>query len=92
MTVLQSGAAAQAPTLTLPRSTGGGDNALLWLIVLVICFASAGAARGAPPVVDYIFPAGGQQGTELTVASAAIQPAPVGVWTDSPGLVFTPEK
>ena len=52
-----------------------------------LCAASA----GAPPVVDYLFPAGGRQGTSVTVtAGPKADKAPYQVWTDHPSLKAQP--
>ncbi len=51
------------------------------------------AATAAPPTLDHLYPAGGQQGTTVTVtAIGKTDPWPAQVWTDTPGLVFKPDK
>ena len=50
-------------------------------------------ARAAPPTLDHLFPAGGQQGTTIAVtATGKFDSWPVEVWTDTPGLRFKPGK
>jgi hypothetical protein len=49
----------------------------------------ATSARAVPPVVDSIFPAGGQRGATVAIAaSGKLEVWPVKIWTDSPGLRF----
>jgi hypothetical protein len=44
---------------------------------------------GEAPRLDYFYPAGAQQGTNLTVAAGGrFEKWPASVWTDEPGLVF----
>jgi hypothetical protein len=57
--------------------------------------SGATIARAAAPAVDWVYPAGGQRGTSLTVSVGAkadgkIDPWPAKAWTDSPGIQFTP--
>ena len=50
-------------------------------------------AHAAPPTLDHLFPAGGQQGTTVAViAIGTFDSWPVEAWTDTPGLRFKPEK
>lgn len=61
----------------------------------LFALAAAHAASGAPPVVDYLYPAGGQQGTTAAVTAGGKWDAwPVKFWADHPGLKaeFTAEK
>jgi len=61
---------------------------LLFYLLFAIC-----STHAAVPVLDSLYPAGGQAGTTLTVTtSGKLDPWPVKVWTDTPGLIFTPEK
>jgi hypothetical protein len=47
------------------------------------------AALAQPPVVEYLFPAGGQRGTVLNVsAGGSPGTAPLQPWSDAPGLHF----
>ena len=49
--------------------------------------------RAAAPTVDYLFPAGGQAGTTIPVTvGGKLEPWPVKIWVDSPGLKFTAGK
>jgi hypothetical protein len=49
--------------------------------------ALAGRSRAAPPVVDSIYPAGGQRGTSVSVTAVGkLDPWPVQAWADSPAL------
>jgi len=51
----------------------------------------AGSSRAAAPVVDYLFPPGGRQGTSVSVtAGGKVDKAPTQVWTDHPGLKAQP--
>lgn len=70
------------------RTFGGAFGAHVVLAVVTAC---AAAANGAAPIVDYLFPAGGQQGTSVAVtAGGKFDKAPLQVWTDHPGLKAQP--
>ena len=58
------------------------------------CFGAAVAmAHSAEPVLTHLHPAGIQQGTSARVKVAGkFEPWPCKVWTDTPGIVFTPAK
>ncbi len=57
-----------------------------WLTLAALARAAAGA-----PELDYLFPAGGQQGARIEVIGGGkLDPWPVGVWTDDPGIRFAP--
>ncbi|MBI3880460.1 MAG: hypothetical protein HY301_10410 [Verrucomicrobia bacterium] len=46
-------------------------------------------AHAAAPTLDYLFPAGGGQGTEVGVTlGGKFEPWPVSFWADAPGLEF----
>jgi hypothetical protein len=70
------------------------------LTTLLLAALVARPARAAAPAIEYLFPAGGQQGTTATVAvggkpdakDAKIDPWPAKIWADSPGLEFTPAE
>ncbi len=48
-------------------------------------------AVAAEPVIEYLFPAGGQIGTHVSaVCGTQFEHWPVSVWTDDPALVFRP--
>lgn len=80
----------------MSRATRSACAALL-LCLTAIC-AVATLARAATPTVDYLYPAGGGQGTTVSVTAgiakgdATIDHWPAKVWTDAPGLVFKAEK
>lgn len=65
-------------------------QSLVFLSSLVLCATSHAAA----PAIDYLFPAGGRQGTSVTFtvggakADAKLEPWPVSVWSDGDGLKF----
>jgi hypothetical protein len=59
----------------------------LWLFVV------AGHAAAAPPVLDFVFPAGGQRGTTTAITAAGkFDPWPAQIWIDCPGVEFKPES
>jgi hypothetical protein len=69
---------------------------LLPILALLAAICSPLPARATAPSIEYLFPAGGQQGTTVTVAAggkadakdAKIDPWPAKVWADCPGLEF----
>ena len=59
------------------------------LILATVLGSLVGVARAAAPVVEYLYPAGGQRGTTVAVtAGGKFEPWPVKVWTDSAELKF----
>ena len=65
-----------------------GERIVAILAAVASCAAPAGAAA---PVLDYLYPAGGQRGTTVTVtAGGKFEKWPVQAWTDSPGLKAQP--
>lgn len=61
----------------------------------LFALAATHAALGASPAVDYLFPAGGQQGTTVSVtAGGKLDAWPARFWADHPGIKaeFAPEK
>ena len=51
------------------------------------------ATHAAAPTLDHFYPAGGQQGTTVSVSVVGkTDPWPAKVWTDTTGLTFTPDK
>ncbi|HOY57472.1 MAG TPA: hypothetical protein PK640_04950 [Verrucomicrobiota bacterium] len=57
-----------------------------WLTLSALACAAAGA-----PEIEYLFPAGGQQGARFEViVGGKLDPWPVGVWTDDAGIRFGP--
>src|SRR4051794_33090916 len=93
-----------------PRA-GGGDGPLrrriggfIWRRTIVLFSLLLAAvlvpsrASAAAPSIEYLFPAGGHQGTTVTITvrgkpdakDAKIDPWPAKVWADSPGLEFKP--
>mgnify|MGYP000916194501 CR=1 FL=1 len=55
----------------------------MWLALL--------QAAASVPELDYLYPAGGQQGSQFEViVGGKLDPWPVGVWVDDPGLRFAP--
>jgi len=63
---------------------------------IALLLGAAASAPAAVPAVDYFYPAGGQQGTTVTIAAGTekgpLKPdkSPVKVWSDTPGLAFGP--
>src|SRR5688572_17826304 len=56
-------------------------------MMVVGCFG--GAIQAAAPVVEYLYPAGGQRGTTIAVtAGGKFEPWPVKAWTPSAELKF----
>src|SRR5260370_14440828 len=67
------------------RALGGG--------IFIVFVVGALRARAAAPVVDYLFPAGGQRGTSVQVtAGGKFESWPVQGWVDSPGLHVSAAK
>jgi hypothetical protein len=61
---------------------------------VALCAALLGAplVLGAPPTVDYLYPAGAGQGESVEVqASGTFATWPPQVWTDRPGVEFQPQ-
>ena len=55
----------------------------------MLWFNTAVIYADEPPQLDYLFPAGGQQGTTVEIEIGGyLDPWPVEVWTDCPGLKF----
>ncbi|MEW6305254.1 MAG: PPC domain-containing protein [Verrucomicrobiota bacterium] len=62
-------------------------------LTLALVLSSLAPAHSAAPVLEHLYPAGGQQGTTVNVtANGKFEPWPVEVWTDHPGLVFKADK
>jgi hypothetical protein len=67
-----------------------------WLsfrIALILCttLLPAGPARAAPPVLQYLYPAGMQRGTTATVTIAGTYKSwPLACWTDRPEIRIAP--
>jgi len=62
-------------------------------VLLCVLAAFTLASYAAPPVVESIFPAGGQRGATLTLKSAGkFDVWPISVWSDSPALKIEPAK
>jgi hypothetical protein len=59
------------------------------LILLVVCHGRVG--RAAAPVLDYLYPAGGQRGATLTITGGGkFESWPVQGWADSPEIKIEP--
>jgi len=59
--------------------------------ILALLAAASGSLHGADLTVKYLFPAGGQAGSRISVTCAGILESwPIGVWTDDAGLRFIP--
>ena len=62
-------------------------------VALTFLLAAGGVAPAAAPVVDYLYPAGGQQGTTVAVAAGGkFDRWPVQAWADGSGLKLTAGK
>ena len=63
------------------------------LLFLLCGLWGSGFLHGAEPVFTHIHPAGVQAGTSVAVKlTGKFAPGPCRVWTDAPGIVFTPAK
>jgi hypothetical protein len=63
-----------------------------WFLALSLALCLATIASAAPPTVNYLFPAGGQRGTEVSFTAAgdfSTWPS-VKVWADRPGVTIEP--
>ena len=59
-------------------------GAVTWTALALVAFPTLALAA---PAVEFLYPAGGQQGTTVNVtAGGKFDTWPVGVWTDAPGL------
>ncbi|HEY7117419.1 MAG TPA: hypothetical protein VH475_12585 [Tepidisphaeraceae bacterium] len=57
------------------------------LALTLTIFLGAISASAVPPTCDGLFPAGGARGATVNVtASGKLDPWPIGIWTDHPGL------
>jgi hypothetical protein len=62
-------------------------------VLLLALLSNSAANTGEPPAFDYLLPAGGARGTSFLVSTEGrLDPWPVKVWTDDPGLVFKPTE
>ena len=60
---------------------------------LALGFAFSGSAFAAPPKLDYLYPAGAQRGTTVTVTvGGTFERWPVKAWCDARGVDVTPAK
>ncbi len=60
--------------------------------VMVAAVVMLHAALGAPPVVQSLFPIGGQRGTEVVAqVSGTLDPWPLAAWADHPGIRISPD-
>jgi hypothetical protein len=63
------------------------------LLGLLTWFGVSATLSAAPPKVDYLFPAGAQRGSSVSVtASGAFERWPVKAWTDAKGIDIKPGK
>ena len=65
--------------------------------LIVSIFCTIAPALAAPPVIDFVYPAGGQQGASFSLAVGAktdqkIDPWPARLWTDCAGIKAEPEQ
>lgn len=70
-----------------PWRRGGHRGGSVLATALAVVTGCPTILRAAAPVLEFLYPAGGQQGTTVTVtAGGALDPWPVGAWSDSPGV------
>lgn len=63
------------------------------VLAALAAFAPSLCSLAAPPKVNFLFPAGGQRGTSVSVtASGEFSSWPATFWVDRPGLTVTAEK
>ena len=68
-----------------PRIGRKSFAAILLILITV-------SAHAEVPTLDYLFPAGGQRGTNVTISiGGKLDPWPAKMWSDSPGLEFKAE-
>lgn len=80
-------------TMNSRNNTSTETNRFYAAMTFLGLLAMTANADAAAPKFTALFPAGGQQGTELDVTvSGTLDPWPLKVHTDSPGLTITPEK
>ncbi len=73
-----------------PQRVAGFENRGRVLVTAIVLFAALSQAE--VPTLDYLFPAGGQRGTNVTVTvGGKLEPWPAKMWADSPGLEFKAE-
>ena len=59
-------------------------RAVVPLMLVIVLSPLAGVVEAAAPVVEYLYPAGGQRGTMVTVtAGGKFEPWPVKAWTST---------
>ena len=59
-----------------------------FFFAVIFLFLSV-SARAEVPTLDYLFPAGGQRGTNVTISvGGKLEPWPAKIWADTPGLEF----
>lgn len=67
---------------------------LLVVVLVLVCLVAIAPPTGAaPPTLNYLFPAGGQRGTTVTVtADGTFAPWPVQAWASGKGIDVKPAK
>ena len=71
---------------------GDGFTALPLLLLALLLLACPGWSRAEAPVIEAMFPLGGQAGTTVKVTfTGKLGPGPVGGWADFPGSVVKPD-
>ena len=84
----------------IPNLGGMGKRAPLpaafgFFLILITLIASPAtrAADAVRPLVESIYPSGGQRGTDVTVTIAGkFEGGPIKVWADTPSILFEPAK
>ncbi len=70
----------------LPQSIHQRKASFFFVVIFLVLTAPAHAEV---PTLDYLFPAGGQRGTNVTISvGGKLEPWPAQIWSDSPGLEF----
>lgn len=70
-----------------------GTQYLVLLVAAAQLVHAVSPVVAAPPKLDYLFPAGGQQGQAVAVtASGEFSAWPVQAWSDRPGIAVTADK
>jgi hypothetical protein len=69
---------------------GGGHLLHALRLCICTCLLATPALDAAVPVLQALFPAGGQRGSSFTMSANGVLDADVRLWTDCPGVFFVP--
>ena len=82
----------RSPVPLLPARVDGGFFSRLGLLLAFVLLALPNGARAEAPVIESMFPLGGQAGTTAKITfTGKLGPGPVGGWADFPGSVVKPD-